>query len=339
MLATIVAWKSASTRRALMRAAAPVRTLVCAIAIIVVLLLMVGSPAAHAESLCTDTWVGPAEGSWTTVSDWSSAKVPGTSDVACIGSGKTVTLTGTQSVEVVQGEGSLVIDGALELTGTLEDSQLAAVKMSEGVFKGVGKLRVTKAFTGASSSRIEGNGEVIIGPEATGTVPSGSGWSLEISGGTLRNEGTLTVGENTGLEGSSKAKLVNTGTLIMNDQTPDSNHGLYASSTKGEALLINTGTVEKTEGTSAGYIKFEVTNEGQVTAATGRLVFSGGGPAGEQPGTWSTSGSGIVDLASTLNLGSEATLSGNVELTNGEVTVGRICGLDCESEYYGQRDF
>src|ERR1700739_1860260 len=112
----------------------------------VVILLLIGSPAAHAESLCTDTWAGPAEGPWATAADWSTGKVPASAEVACIGSGKTVTLTGTQNVGVVQGEGILVIAGTLELTSALEGSQLAVVTMSGGVFKGVGTLKVTKAF-------------------------------------------------------------------------------------------------------------------------------------------------------------------------------------------------
>ena len=58
------------------------------------------------------SWTGPAEGSWTTAEDWSTGIVPTSTDVACIGAGKTVDVTvGTNQTGVVQGEGTLVISG------------------------------------------------------------------------------------------------------------------------------------------------------------------------------------------------------------------------------------
>lgn len=61
MPARTAAARSASNRLAGGRALALARLSACALAAIATLLL-IGSPAVHAESLCTDTWTGPAEG-------------------------------------------------------------------------------------------------------------------------------------------------------------------------------------------------------------------------------------------------------------------------------------
>ncbi len=193
-----------------------------------------------------------------------------------------------------------------------------------GELKGTGIVDVTGTFVGGGDSTYTGSGALVLKPGATGHFTHISAWSFSLYGSTLRNEGTLTVEEDTGLEGSNKAKLINTGTLIMNDQTPNSNHGLYASSTKGEALLINTGTVEKTEGTSTGYIKFEVQNESEVLTDSGKLIFAKGGPTPESTGTWTAAGTSQIGFNEQLHLGEEATLAGTFEIASGEVTVGKL---------------
>ena len=77
--------------------------------VMALLVLAVAVPAvASAEPLCTDKWEGPAEGEWRTPSDWSTGKVPSSSDVACIGSGKTVKVfESPNQANVVEGKGHL----------------------------------------------------------------------------------------------------------------------------------------------------------------------------------------------------------------------------------------
>jgi hypothetical protein len=112
-----------STTLALMRSVGLV------VVLLVLLVLLVAPASALAEPLCTDTWVGPSEGPWQTASDWSTGKVPSSSDVACIGSGKTVKmLEGTNQAGVVQGEGTLaVLGGTLEVSSVLEPSVIRAL--------------------------------------------------------------------------------------------------------------------------------------------------------------------------------------------------------------------
>lgn len=75
--------------------------------LVMVVGVLVPSVASAAE--CTDTWVGPAEGPWTTAADWSAKHVPTKSDVACIESGSSVAIfSGSQVVGAVQGEAAFV---------------------------------------------------------------------------------------------------------------------------------------------------------------------------------------------------------------------------------------
>ena len=65
-----------------------------ALAGLVVLAVLCGrAGVAWAEPFCTDSWVGASEGAWETGSNWSSGSAPKSSDVACIGSGKTAVVS------------------------------------------------------------------------------------------------------------------------------------------------------------------------------------------------------------------------------------------------------
>ena len=76
----------------------------CAL-LVLVLAFCVVPAIASAEPLCTDSWAGPSEGEWTTAGDWSTGEVPGSASVACIASGKIVSISGGSNlVGVVEDE-------------------------------------------------------------------------------------------------------------------------------------------------------------------------------------------------------------------------------------------
>ena len=98
-----------------------------------------------ADPTCTVTWTGDAgDGLWQTAENWSTDSVPGSSDVACIGSGATVHVTGgSNQVGTVLDEGTLDISGgSLELTGS-ELSTAVTVALSSGSLTGAGELDVS----------------------------------------------------------------------------------------------------------------------------------------------------------------------------------------------------
>lgn len=132
-----------------------VRSLGCLAALLLAALALTPM-SASAEPLCTDTWTGPSEGEWTTAEDWSTGKVPTSTDVACIGSGKTVNVTaGTNATGVIQGEGTLAISGgSLEVANALEVSSIATLSaICQRAQKKKGKENPRIVLPGTSPSR------------------------------------------------------------------------------------------------------------------------------------------------------------------------------------------
>jgi hypothetical protein len=150
---------------------------------------------AAAESLCTDTWVGPAEGRWLVEANWSTGKVPSSSDVACIGSGHVVTVDTTAVAAVVQGAGSLVVSNAtLEVLNAMEPSTMGNLTVTNNAtLKTKAEIAVAQSFTGGGAYA-DGSGSIVVEPGATATLAE-SGPNFAIEELTLYNKGTFTVGK------------------------------------------------------------------------------------------------------------------------------------------------
>ncbi len=320
-LAQVAHWKARSQGGALSRKA------VWLAGLVVVGVLML--PGVASAAICTNTWVGPAEGNWETTADWSLGTVPSSSDVACLGVGKTVDVTGgANHAGVLQDEGTVVVSGgSLELASALEASSAVTLSVLGGSLITAGEIAVSGTFTGGGFATLRGAGAVVIGSGAKGSVASAGSAALNLEEGTLRNEGTFTLGEKSGLQGLHKAHLVNSGTLIVNGEGVGTNLGLIAGAE--EAFLTNTGVLEKTEGAGTTTpVQFAIDNEGKVSAAAGKLEFSAGGTSGG--GSWSTSGSETEIVfntnGGTFALGATVPLSGAFEVANGTVSAGKIEG-------------
>jgi RHS repeat-associated protein len=309
-----------------------VGVLLCCFAAATVVAFCAAATSASAESLCTDTWSGPTEGVWQTAANWSASHVPTSSDVACIGAGKTAQVTGgTNQAGVVQGEGTLAISGgSLEVANALEPSSLARLSVLGGALTGAAEVDVTTSFTGGSFGTMAGPGSTVIGAAASGSLVGTTSWALLLSEGrTLRNAGSLTIGKGSGILGQNKAKLINTGTLTLNGEGASENHGLIAS--PGEATLTNTGIVTKTEGSATTPIQFGTENEGTIGTTSGTIELTGGGTSGKlASGSWSASGTGASIRfnggGSTFALGATVPLSGKIEQTGGTVAAGKLEG-------------
>jgi RHS repeat-associated protein len=293
----------------------------------VVLACGVSPGVAAAESLCTDTWVGPAEGSWSTAADWSLGTVPTSTDVACIGSGKTVKIAeGADQTGVVQGAGAVAVTGgSLEVANGLEPSAIATLSVIGGGLIGAGEVDITSSFSagGFSGAHMEGTGKTVIEPLASGTVNAGPDFTL--SKRTLVNEGSLAIGEQAGIIGKEAATLINTGTLTVNGDTEGSK-GLDVET--GGATLTNRGTVQKTEGTGTTNIRFAIDNENTVKAASGTIQLEGGGTSGqEKTASWSAATGAQINFQSgTYALGTTVPLSGTISVVAATVTAGKVEG-------------
>lgn len=167
---------------------------------------------ASAEPVCTDTWTGPAEGKWSESVNWSAGHVPTSSDVACIGSGKTVTLSSGAGVAgVVQGAGSLVVEGrfvSLEVTSMLEPSAIANLSIQEeATLTGGAEVQVTNSLNAGTYGSFTGSGSVVIESGASGTITHSVANKFIIEHETLKNAGTLTVGKEVGIAMKASAQL------------------------------------------------------------------------------------------------------------------------------------
>jgi hypothetical protein len=221
---------------------------------------------ASAESLCTDTWSGPSEGEWSTAGDWSTGKVPSSSDVACVGSGNTVKIaSGTDVAGVLQGEGGVAISGgSLELTNTLEGSTIHSLRLTGGTLTGAGTLKVSGSLAWESGT-MSGLGTTVLASSATGSK-EGSGEVL-LEQRTLINEGTFTLAKGLIRMGNG-AEIKNTGTFVTNSEGTDLTVGEGA-----PPLFVNTGTLQKTA-TAESYVNVDFENKGTVNGKTGKISFN-----------------------------------------------------------------
>jgi RHS repeat-associated protein len=230
--------------------------------------LLLALPAGASAAECTDTWTGPAEGSWATASNWSAGHVPNEGDVACIGSGKTAKVSsGTNQAAIVQGEGSLVVSGgSLELKrppGEGESTISALTVSGSGTLKGVGKLSVSKALSW-SGGTMRGTGTTVLSAEATGSMTGG----VFLNERTLVNHGVLSLSSGF-LSMSNGSRVENSGTFTANTESTEG----IVHPTGAAPLILNTGTIRKTSGSGSTLVKVGLENRGTVKAETGTLSF------------------------------------------------------------------
>jgi hypothetical protein len=187
------------------------------------------APAALAAS-CTDSWVSPIGGSWTTAGNWSSNAVPTASDDVCIEVSGTYTVTlpasasvhsltlgsasgtGTQTLDVTSATGqsptlSLAADSAIGATGQLEIDSPAT------------EPAVT--ISAPSTATLIDDGDLLVG-EVGGSADylranltiDASG-SAEIAGPMIQDQGTTTTNDGSFNVDASSAFTVTNGNAVF----------------------------------------------------------------------------------------------------------------------------
>jgi RHS repeat-associated protein len=219
-------------------------------------------PAVASAAECTDTWTGPAEGSWATAADWSAGHVPTGSDVVCIGAGKAVyASSGSNAAASVQAEGTLSVKSTLELTaGT---STFTHLELGYGgILTGAGDVVVTEYlyWWGGSLSKMTGSGSTVLAPDATALIES-----AVLKERTFTNDGTVDL--TSYLTISEGAVFQNHGTFDFTREGP----GLAPGASAGK--FINTGTFERTGRPEVFEVEVPFVNDGMVEAQTGEIEF------------------------------------------------------------------
>lgn len=269
-----------SASRTAVRSRWVVNALIAASVLLLGLATATGAQAAE----CTNTWKGGSEGAWGTAANWSTSKVPGPTDVACIGSGATVTRSsGTAEVAAIQGEGALSISGGTtSLLSTEILSTIGSLTLSGGTLQGSGSLSIANALTWKSEATMAGSGSTIIQPGATMSTPMG-GSAAWIKERHIVNEGTFSQSAGT-IRMSEGAQIVNTGIFNANSTV---NPAFVA------GTIINKGTFQKASGTLTTEVATRIENEGTVAAKEGNLKFTSGGSS-TGSAQWESIGEGHV---------------------------------------------
>ncbi|HWX45200.1 MAG TPA: RHS repeat-associated core domain-containing protein [Solirubrobacteraceae bacterium] len=305
-------------------------------------MLALGPADASAEPLCTDTWTGPGEGEWQTAGNWSTGKVPSSSDVACIGSGTTVTLSGgSGQASVLVDKGTLVISGgSLELSNALELSSVNGLRMSGGKLKGAATLDVANSLSWTKEGTMSGSGSTVIKPGASASIELSSGFELaRLTKRSLVNEGTLTLARGE-IFMSEKGWVKNTGTF---DVTSEATSALFGES---PSVFLNTGTFRRSAGSTEVGVSVNFENHGAVyveagslsltkstssnsasswVAAEGKSINLSGGSfsqtGGSLAGSIKISGSAVVTVEGVSSEGAQVSLgSGTLSVGAGSMT-------------------
>jgi RHS repeat-associated protein len=229
---------------------------------------------AAAESLCTDTWTGPGEGSWRTAANWSGGHVPTSTDAACIGAGKTVNVTeGGNETGVVQGAGTLVISGgSLSVTNALEPSGIHALTLEGGTLTGPGTVDVSSSLVWGSGT-MSGSGSTVVQSAASGNM--GAFTNRNLVARKFVNEGTTSLGQGRLLM-TQGAELQNAGTFVADSQNESPQ--IAVSPVEGATpKILNTGLFEKTGGPGMTTVGVPFENHGKAKTIEGSLAFVDGG--------------------------------------------------------------
>ena len=157
---------------------------------------------------CTESWTGGTSSDWATATNWSSGRVPGSSDWACIPAGTKnlpVTLSSTETTDGLDNQGGLTITGSLTLTDANTASTSSAALTLSGTLSVDGSLTASSLTFGGT---FDGPGKL--------TVPSGGSLVLQggqVDAGSLVNNGSGSVPANASPYVGAGAKLVNGGSL------------------------------------------------------------------------------------------------------------------------------
>ena len=199
--------------------------------------------------------------------------------------GNSVGLSFGRSLTLATGsvlEGTIALDGASVTGGSFHASTATVTLSSEslsittgntamignlsftgGTLSGAGTLEVSSSFSW-SGGTMSGTGSTVLAGGVSGSLAANGDYFLE--GRTLVNEGMLTLSHGQ-LWMSEAGKLDNVGTFNVNSE-----YGIESGG--GEPLIVNTGTVEKTEGAWTTEVSPNFENLGSIREEAGHLKFN-----------------------------------------------------------------
>jgi hypothetical protein len=272
---------------------------------------LAGSAQAGPCDVATKTWDrGAGTDSWHDAANWAPDGVPGSSDHVCIPAGSPGTLVTTSSavtVASVEAAKDLRVQSPLTLTSTGQASLFSALLDLRSDLAGDADRTVAGTLDWRSG---------IISGSGVTTVSDGGSLVASASTGTQRLASSLVTAGSVTLTHNSSGPVVyldngrweNTGSLTVAMPAGYSGPGVGEWAFGQTNLVRNLGTITKT-GLYTFDIGVPLDNDGTVDAQQGTLRLSTPSPGVEEPtGDYKASGTGTLDIASTLTLAQGATL-------------------------------
>jgi hypothetical protein len=275
-----------------------------ALALAAGVLFALGGQVSSALAACSDTWQANASGDFNDAGSWSTGRVPGVSDDACI----TETGTYTVTIDTPESVRSLTVGGApgtqtLAFVGSTQNATLATsagltitpqgvVDEASALQGGGYELISGAAITNAGSFVLEGGGTHYVEADVTntGTVSVSTPTALFDTATTFQNEGAVTV--------ATGASVTFSGT--------------YASLAGGSTAINGTGQLVVSGGT---YTQGDGTTSGNpVTVVTGSVSYTGSGAS-------SVKAIGAGTLSGNIASGQSLTIAGDPTYATGERTI------------------
>ncbi|MDA0182237.1 hypothetical protein OJ997_18165 [Solirubrobacter phytolaccae] len=236
----------------------------------------------------------------------------------------TGTFTGTDATNRVVFVGARTFTGAVALPGTVEIADNVTVKAGDTLTLAgtavhragalTGNLTVTGRLTwdggrqnGPGTTTVTPAGRIVITPTAAFGCGSGS----MDDGRVLVNQGLLRLEKGADLGTFEDTRITNSGRIELdtpNDDSCGSSSGIH-----GDAVLLNTGTVAKTGGTSPSHLRLVVDNDGTIN-----------GPLELESAETVTHTGAFKDITlgeGVLVVDTGATLTGTTEVADGELRV------------------
>jgi hypothetical protein len=252
----------------------------------------------------------------------------------------------------IDAESGTLLIGGLSFGGTIDGGALDAgmggssTAVLELSSSGFTALTYTGSITGSGSGTVALNGATITIPSAgatfnfAGKLFQWTGGTIDVSAGSLTNNGTINLSTTTSVTLTGANSLINNksilqtgaGTLSLNnnatlDNTSKGTYHLEADGGIGQSgggTFLNAGTLEKSKGTGTSMISpTMLSNTGTVEAATGTLDIAAAVTQASgstlTAGTWTVKGSpaghATLDITSagsftTIGSAAKVTLSG-----------------------------
>jgi RHS repeat-associated protein len=233
----------------------------------------------------------------------------------------------TVTVEGVSGpEAQLEVSGGtLDVAGSVTTAE--GLDVTSGTLTGAGNLEVFGLFSWTGGT-LSGSGSTVLGRGSTGTIKE---HFLHLSERLLVNEGTLTLPTGV-LILEDGAAVLNEGTFKVNSEVDRAPITLGSG---GPALIVNTGTFEKTEGTETVAVQVDFENYGVVRETTGHFVFP---DFIEIPGeTWGGEENPSAPYDEVAMCGEAVSCTGNLSPSQSDFAIGgRGVGLDLTRTYNSQ---